>query len=511
VWATAGTFGTVQARRRPAGATAFGPIMTISSSGASRPRVVVDADGDAVAAWSRDGVIEARALGINLLDWGATAVLNTAGSGTNVDLAITPGGTATAIWQKDDGSNTRIQSAQRSAAPSFAAGSWSSAGYASPSGVDAKLPQVAVDTNDRAAAVWYQYQPDAYSWRVQGASRPAGGIFAQPQPLSGPVRASYDPPNVAMSPGGDAVAVWDSFVGAHSFVQASRRPAGGTFGEGENLAVGVKNADESGIGFERPFVSLDREGNALAAWVRSDRDPGPTNYRARVQTAVLDAAPPTLTAVTIPDRPRAAIATTFAATATDVGSAVTLTWDFGDGTTGVGAGVTHTYAVAGTYTVRVTATDAVGNATSATRSVEVGPPVPVPVPDPDPDPDPDPTPAVGTTVKSSFKPGRRFTIVRSMVLRKVPAGATVRLTCKGKGCPFKSKRLSVKKAKVSLTGYFKPKKKAAKLTPGARIQIRVVKAGMIGRSFTYTIRKGKQPKRATGCLAPDTTRAAACT
>ena len=51
-----------------------------------------------------------------------------------------------------------------------------------------------------------------------------------------------------------------------------------------------------------------------------------------------------------------------AATA-DAGSAVTYTWDFGDGTNGEGAIVQHTYAAAGDYTATVTASNALSTVT----------------------------------------------------------------------------------------------------------------------------------------------------
>jgi PKD repeat protein len=47
-------------------------------------------------------------------------------------------------------------------------------------------------------------------------------------------------------------------------------------------------------------------------------------------------------------------------------------WTFGDGTTVVGAQVSHTYARPGLYTVRVVATDALGNATVERFRVRVG-------------------------------------------------------------------------------------------------------------------------------------------
>jgi PKD repeat protein len=52
---------------------------------------------------------------------------------------------------------------------------------------------------------------------------------------------------------------------------------------------------------------------------------------------------------------------------------VTYTWDFGDGVTGNGVAVQHTYAVAGTYVVRLTVTDKKGQTAWSTQNVTVAP------------------------------------------------------------------------------------------------------------------------------------------
>jgi PKD repeat protein len=62
------------------------------------------------------------------------------------------------------------------------------------------------------------------------------------------------------------------------------------------------------------------------------------------------------------------------------GSIVTYLWDFGDGTTASTASPTHTFATAGTYTVKLTVTDNTGLTGSAQTTVTVT----VPPPDPPP-------------------------------------------------------------------------------------------------------------------------------
>jgi PKD repeat protein len=60
----------------------------------------------------------------------------------------------------------------------------------------------------------------------------------------------------------------------------------------------------------------------------------------------------------------------------DTGSTITgYAWDFGDGSSASGATADHTYATAGTYTVKLTVTDALGATATTSRSVAVNAPV----------------------------------------------------------------------------------------------------------------------------------------
>jgi hypothetical protein len=103
-----------------------------------------------------------------------------------------------------------------------------------------------------------------------------------------------------------------------------------------------------------------------------------------------------------------------------------------------------------------------------------------------------PTPVVGAKIATSFKTGPR-TVVTQLVVTRAPAPAKIRLTCKGgkrRGCPFKAKNLAARGATTSLTKFVK----RAKLRPRAVLEVRVTRAGAIGRLFRFTMRKNKTPK-----------------
>jgi PKD repeat protein len=65
----------------------------------------------------------------------------------------------------------------------------------------------------------------------------------------------------------------------------------------------------------------------------------------------------------------------FSATASDIdGSVASYSWDFGDGSTGVGSAPSHTYAAEGPYTVTLTVTDDAGGQTAVASGLVTGHP-----------------------------------------------------------------------------------------------------------------------------------------
>ncbi|HSI80122.1 MAG TPA: ThuA domain-containing protein [Solirubrobacterales bacterium] len=106
----------------------------------------------------------------------------------------------------------------------------------------------------------------------------------------------------------------------------------------------------------------------------------------------LNARPEIVSVAASPESGELPLTVTLSADASDPeGEALTYEWDFGDGSTGSGAEVTHTYDESGVYRPRVTVTDASGASASDSTRVEAipQPSPPIECADPGSDPAPD--------------------------------------------------------------------------------------------------------------------------
>ena len=101
---------------------------------------------------------------------------------------------------------------------------------------------------------------------------------------------------------------------------------------------------------------------------------------------------------------------------------------------------------------------------------------------------------------------RGRTRANSLIVKDIPAGATVEVICKGKGCPFAKKAFPYKKATLELARKLKKKRMKA----GTTLEVRVVKPGAIGWVVTFKMRKKGQAAFKVQCLPVGATKAAAC-
>src|SRR5207248_1236013 len=131
------------------------PAQNLSAAGqnARNPHVGVDVKGNAVVAWECfDGAhwrvqAERRSASGTL---GPVQNLSKAGQDAEESqVAVDPKGNAMVVWGLFDGANWRIQARRRSAS-----GTLSSVRTLSQAGQDAELPEVAVDPGGNATVVW---------------------------------------------------------------------------------------------------------------------------------------------------------------------------------------------------------------------------------------------------------------------------------------------------------------------------------------------------------------------
>jgi hypothetical protein len=161
------------------------------------------------------------------------------------------------VWTRSDGANLRIQSKFRAAD-----GTWDATQTISDPSGDASEPQVAFDPSGNAIAVWNRF--DGSKTRVQAAFRPSGGGFGTPQTLSGAGQNASNP-QVSMDNSGNAVAVWERLDGVKLRIEAAVRPASGSFGATQILSDAGQDAFEPKV---KAGPAVDN--NAVAVWTRSD-------------------------------------------------------------------------------------------------------------------------------------------------------------------------------------------------------------------------------------------------
>jgi hypothetical protein len=266
----------IQARARSAAGT-LSPTQNLSAAGndAFDFQVGVDADGDAVAVWQLfEGTvdrIQARRRSASGVLGPVQYVSAVGEEAVRPRLAVAPTGIAVALWGAYVGGKQVIKARSRSAT-----GTLSSIQTLSPPGQNADYPEVAVDANGDAVAVWHQYDGTTNCGglpgcrRAQARARSAGGTLGPVQTLSAAGRHALIP-QVAIDADGDGLIVWTrrdgttdcSLSGAPCYIQARARSAAGALGPSQTLS----SAGRSAFGGQ---VGIDADGDAVVVWQRFD-------------------------------------------------------------------------------------------------------------------------------------------------------------------------------------------------------------------------------------------------
>ena len=175
-------------------------------------------------------------------------------------LAADGAGNVVAVWTRLEGTDTIAQAAFRSSG-----GVWTAPDELSEAGGDAKEPQIAVDPGGGAVAVWSRTVGSVAT--VQAAEMAPGGNWLEALDLSGAGEDATEP-DVALA-GGRAIAVWSlGSAGPYTSIESRERPNGGGWQPPQDLTQpGLTQTVVT------PHVVIDPHGNAEAAWARSSASP----------------------------------------------------------------------------------------------------------------------------------------------------------------------------------------------------------------------------------------------
>lgn len=270
VWSQSdGTRYNIWANRYSAATASWGTAVMIEIDdfgNAGRPQVAFDASGNAIALWEQSDGARNNIWANRYTDgggWGSAALIedNDDGEASYPQFAFDASGNAIAVWQHSDGTHYNIRAARYTAATS----SWGTSEILETmdSG-QATTPQIAIDANGNALVVWQQQvtasRYDIWANRYMAGTNSWGTAELIETQDSGHALA----PQIAMDPNGNAIAVWYQFDGARTNIVANRYTAGIGWGTAE--LIETDNLGDA----SHPQVATDWDGNAAVVWHQSD-------------------------------------------------------------------------------------------------------------------------------------------------------------------------------------------------------------------------------------------------
>jgi hypothetical protein len=351
-WISSDAARTASVRTRSADGT-LGAAQTFTVTGEKTREfdLGVASNGDATLVWTTPEAppntkVKARTLDFDSQALSVVRDISTPPSPQLSDtpkVAVDPAGNATVVWRHLTLTESLAETRKLSVA-----GALSGTQMLTAIGSRSQFHDVAVDDAGNARAVWAE--------RTSGAADPFlpttcisgfnSSCGARATLATTPALAT----SVAMGPAGDAMVGWASPTpGTVRFLSR----VGGAGGSGLTHTL----SRTAGL----PHLALDRAGNGVAVWGEGS---------ANSKGAGFDAAPPVFRRVSIPRRAEPGQKIRASAVAFDVWGA-RIHWRLGDGTTARGKRIRHTFERAGSYLIKVTATDGTGAAVTKTRTIRV--------------------------------------------------------------------------------------------------------------------------------------------
>lgn len=199
--------------------------------------------------------------------WGDAEQISDSIEAWRPDVAVDPNGRAVAVW--DDPAALL----GREEPPGRPEDIWSSrytpppnSGWAEPELLEindtdaANFPRVAMDGDGNAVVVWHQKNGSRQD--IWSSRYTQANGWSTTELIEEEDNGSARRPEIAMSSDGDAVAVWYQFDGTHDDIW-SNRYSEGAWGEAERIERIDGNA-------RWPQVAIDPSGRAIAVWQQTD-------------------------------------------------------------------------------------------------------------------------------------------------------------------------------------------------------------------------------------------------
>lgn len=235
-------------------------LETDDTGDANEPEIAIDGNGNVIAVWHQYDNVRFN-VWTNRFEsgtWGVAALLESDNNdAVYPHLAMTAGGNAMAIWVQSDGARSNAAGRYYDAGT----GTWQAAASLENGSGDVMSPRVAIDTDGNALAVWYQ--SDGSVLDVMSNQYVPGSGWGTAAAISTLNQNGYYP-QIAMTPDGDALAVWFQYDGTRYNVWANRYINGTGWGSAELLET------EETVSSDTASVVVDGNGNGVAVWVEND-------------------------------------------------------------------------------------------------------------------------------------------------------------------------------------------------------------------------------------------------
>jgi len=235
-------------------------IETDNTGDAWDPQVVIDTNGNAIAVWfqfipTRYEILSNRY--VTGTGWGTAELIeDNTGDAWDPQVVIDTNGNAIAVWYQTDGTRYNIWSNR------YVTGTgWGTAELIEDNTGDAQFPQVAMDTNGNAIAVWYQF--DGTRDNIWSNRYVTGTGWGTAELIETDNNGDACDPQIDMDTNGNAIAVWYQSDGTQDNIWANRYVVDAGWGTAELIETINRHA-------RHPQVAIDTDGNAIAVWYQSD-------------------------------------------------------------------------------------------------------------------------------------------------------------------------------------------------------------------------------------------------